>query len=238
LHLKPDRLHGNLVVERQNLKAALAALFGSARGGSTPTSSVSLHHQDPPGCITLEHVTEPRRFGLPSLFPGSFCPSIGLDSTPCDSWTAEAKSKQAAKRTIRESSWLVGSIARAAEAISVTTAHERDITLQNSIRTLMKRMANRTRRAILMQPSTEVSKGEFRPTRFARLLILQLMSRPVSAMFDRGVEIDAVPARDLVGGNHGGNPGLYRAKGAALDARHLHITGHGVAGHAEMMFER
>ncbi len=55
---------------------------------------------------------------------------------------------------------------------------------------------------------------------------------------DRGVEINAVARRDLIGGDHEGHPGFHRAERAALDARDLHIAGDRVAGHAKVMFER
>ena len=53
----------------------------------------------------------------------------------------------------------------------------------------------------------------------ARLLVFRVhVLAGIGQRLDRRVEIDAVPARDLVGRDHGGGPGLHGAEGTALDA--------------------
>src|SRR3954451_25160663 len=49
------------------------------------------------------------------------------------------------------------------------------------------------------------------------------------------VEIDTVSRRDLVAGDCIGRPSLYRTECAALNAWDLHVTGHWVTCHSEVM---
>src|SRR6478752_9969253 len=67
----------------------------------------------------------------------------------------------------------------------------------------------------------------------ARLLVLGVhVLAGVGQGLDRGVEIDAMARGDLVGGDHHGDPGLHRSKGAALDTGHLDVARYRIAGHA------
>src|SRR5215813_11847733 len=73
---------------------------------------------------------------------------------------------------------------------------------------------------------------------FARLFVLAVhVSGGLSKCQDRGVEIDTVTGSNLVAGDGIRSPGLDRAEGASLDARHLHVTRDWIASHSEMMFQ-
>src|SRR6476620_2757098 len=76
-------------------------------------------------------------------------------------------------------------------------------------------------------------------TRLAGFLVLAVHLFGGLSQGDHGfVEIDAVPGRDLVAGDRVGGPGLDCPERAPLDARHLHVPGDRVAGHAQVMLQR
>src|SRR5262249_38114181 len=74
---------------------------------------------------------------------------------------------------------------------------------------------------------------------FARLLVFGAhVLAGFGEGFDRRVEVDAVPGRDLVSRDHERDPGFHCTEGAALDAGYLHVAGYRVAGHSEVVFQR
>src|SRR5258705_13402885 len=77
-----------------------------------------------------------------------------------------------------------------------------------------------------------------RESSFAGLLVLTVhVLRGLSHRKDRGVQIDPMPAGDLIAGDYISCPCLDRAECASLDARNLNKSGHWIAGHSQVMFQ-